>query len=292
MVFELPKAKYVIAVSGGVDSVVLLHMLATGNYDSQFVVAHFDHGIRAESAQDAEFVAGLAEKYDLLFVSDRAELGPNASEDQARTSRYSFLRRTLKQVNAHAIITAHHQDDLLETILLHVQRGTGRAGLTPMQTQDILRPLLYVPKKDILQYATDNNLKWREDSTNQNYEYARNKMRSLLTNTDPVILQQLLDIHKNMVGVNQNIDAQLKDIYNYVVDNNQIVRSRFVQLPYIAQLELMYTWFKKNGVPNIQKKLISTAVIAAKTYGLHKKMSLDGSHELASQKNTIQILQK
>ncbi len=292
MVFELPKGKYVIAVSGGVDSVVLLHMLATGNYDSQFVVAHFDHGIRPESVQDAQLVEQLAKSQGLQFVVGRAKLGAEASEDQARRARYDFLRSTLKQANAVAIITAHHQDDLLETILLHVQRGTGRAGLTPMQSTDILRPLLYVTKKQILQYAQGNKLAWHDDPTNQDTKYARNKIRAQLAAANPAIGQQLLAIHKKMLPTNADIQQELQVIYDYAVKNNEIVRARLVQLPYAVQKEIVYLWLKTNGVQNIQKLLVQNTVMACKTYLPSKKMSLGKNIQLACDQKHIKILQK
>lgn len=291
MVFELPKGKYIVAVSGGVDSVVLLDMLASSPQGSEFVVAHFDHGMRTDSKQDAEFVEQLAKKYDLEFITERAELGKSASEDQARVARYNFLRQAQKQHNAIAIITAHHQDDLLETMMLHVQRGTGRAGLTPMNAHGVVRPLLYTSKKQILLYAQQHKLQWHEDHTNKNQKYARNKIRALLA-ANQNSAQQLLNIHKTMLPINATIEELLLDVYNYAVLDNQIIRARFVQLPYAAQCELIYMWLKKNGVQNVQKRLVQNAVIACKTYAPHKKMSLGKNADLLSQQKLIKILQK
>jgi tRNA(Ile)-lysidine synthase len=129
MDISVEPGRYVIAVSGGVDSVALLHAL-TKRPALDMIVAHFDHGIRPESAQDAAFVRTLAESYGLPFVTDRVELGPDASEASARQARYSFLRTLQRQYDATSIITAHHQDDLLETAIINLLRGTGRRGLT------------------------------------------------------------------------------------------------------------------------------------------------------------------
>src|SRR5437764_343012 len=128
----LPKpGKYVVAVSGGVDSVALLDMLARSD-DLKLVVAHFDHGIRKDSAKDRKFVEDLAKNYDLPFVYEEGHLGSGTSEAVARGARYDFLHRVKKSHGAQAIITAHHQDDVLETAIINLLRGTGRKGLTSL----------------------------------------------------------------------------------------------------------------------------------------------------------------
>ena len=171
------KHKYVVAVSGGVDSVVLLHQLWRLQ-PSSLIVAHFDHGIRNDSADDAAFVEQLAAAYHLPFETKREELGGDASEEQARTRRYAFLRQVAQKHQA-TIVTAHHGDDVLETIVINIMRGTGWRGLAVLDS-DIVRPLLAVTKKDILEYALEHGLEWQQDSTNQSLEYMRNKIRAQL----------------------------------------------------------------------------------------------------------------
>src|SRR5689334_6585659 len=113
---------YVVAVSGGVDSMALLHML-NSRPDLKLTVAHFDHGIRDDSAQDLLLVEKVAKSYGRPFVFKAGRLGPDASEAGARTARYRFLRQVLRDCGAKAIITGHHQDDLLETAILNMLRG-------------------------------------------------------------------------------------------------------------------------------------------------------------------------
>src|SRR3990172_5722177 len=131
---DIKLGTYVVAVSGGVDSVVLLHLLvqkgqrAEGRGQSKynFIVAHFDHGIREDSKLDRELVQELAKKYNLPFVYNQGNLGPKASEATARDARYAFLNKVKDSVSAQAIITAHHQDDVLETAIINLLRGTNR----------------------------------------------------------------------------------------------------------------------------------------------------------------------
>lgn len=165
----------VIAVSGGVDSIALLHMLSKQFPDERFIVAHFDHGIRDDSSADALFVRQLAEKYNYEFVMRREELGAKASEELARSRRYDFLR-TVTERNNTSLIAAHHLDDLVETVAINFTRGTGWRGLTPFGAA-VERPLLHMTKADILDYAMRHKLEWREDSTNSQDVYLRNRLR-------------------------------------------------------------------------------------------------------------------
>lgn len=168
--------KAIVAVSGGVDSVVLLHMLVNQNVYDEVVVAHFDHGIRSDSAEDAQFVKRLAEDYGLAYVTKREELGVNASEDVARVHRYNFLRNVARENHA-VIVTAHHADDIVETIAINLIRGTGWRGLAVLDSLDVDRPLLEYRKHDLYEYAKVNQLTWREDSTNESMKYLRNRLR-------------------------------------------------------------------------------------------------------------------
>lgn len=197
--------KYIVAVSGGVDSVVLLDMLAKLP-DLELVVAHFDHGIRNDSAKDAEFVAGLANEYNLKFESKREELGAQASEDLARTRRYKFLRELAGKHHA-LVATAHHEDDVIETIALNLIRGTGWRGLAVLDS-DIWRPLTNMTKAEIIQYAEQHDLKWREDSTNVSDKYLRNRIRKQTIKLDEDTKRQILALWLHQKHLKHLIDEE------------------------------------------------------------------------------------
>lgn len=226
-------AKYIVAVSGGVDSVALLDMLYKTD-QHQLVVAHFDHGIRPDSADDAHLVADLAEKYDLPFVSERAELGPDASEEKARDYRYSFLREVAKAHSAR-IVTAHHADDVVETIALNLTRGTGWRGLAVLDS-DIVRPLLHVNKEFLVQYAKANNLKWHEDSTNSSDKYTRNRLRRRLADIDQETKTKLLNLRDEQVALKKQIEHELASL---VGDGPQYDRYFFINLPKESAIECL-----------------------------------------------------
>lgn len=204
--------KYVLAVSGGVDSVVLLDMLVKKG-DNELIVAHFDHGIRDDSKSDAIFVAELAEKYGLPFETKREELGPNASEEKARDRRYEFLRAVAKKYDA-KLVTAHHSDDVIESIAINLTRGTGWRGLAVLDS-DILRPLLYITKSEIITYAKKNKLKWREDSTNAGDDYLRNRIRRKIIGLDDDTKRQLLGLWSEQKSLKNTIDSEVKRILGH-----------------------------------------------------------------------------
>ena len=201
---------YLVAVSGGVDSVVLLDLLA--QTDHQLTVAHVDHGIREDSAADARFVEALAAHYSLPFVCHEACLGAGASEERARDVRYEFLFREASRLNA-TILTAQHLDDLVETVALNFERGTGWRGLAVMAREGIWRPFLQVPKSVLYTYALHHRLEWVEDSTNRTMIYQRNRIRARLSGQNTVSLREAVHakwIHQ--LKLRRSIDDEVSSL--------------------------------------------------------------------------------
>ena len=261
----LPKAgRYVLAVSGGVDSVVLLDILSRQG-GLELVVAHFDHGIRADSADDRRFVEKLASTYDLPYEYTEGRLGPKASEAAARKARYDFLGRLQKEQKALAIITAHHQDDVLETAIINILRGTGRKGLTALRSrEDVIRPLLKVPKSELITYAKDRDLRWHEDPTNADLSYLRNYVRhKLLTRFSSADRQQLVDILTKLTITNKELDSAIQDLL-VRQPAGQLDRQWFNQLPHAAAREVMAGWLRAGGAPGFDRKTLERLVVSAK----------------------------
>ncbi|MGE0160137.1 MAG: tRNA lysidine(34) synthetase TilS [Gemmatimonadales bacterium] len=171
--------RWVVAVSGGLDSVVLLHLLRfAANERRDLVVAHFDHRMRPESAEDAQWVAGLAAGWGIECRLGEAGTPPG-SEAEAREARYRFLQTVTDDVGASLVVTAHHADDQAETVLFRALRGTGRAGLAgiPARRGLYFRPLLRFWRAELEAYARRARLSWRDDPTNSSLRYARNALR-------------------------------------------------------------------------------------------------------------------
>lgn len=238
--------KYLIAVSGGVDSVVLLDMLAKKH--ENILVAHFDHGIREDSKEDAIFVRQLAVKYGVKFFTKREELGANASEEKARRARYKFLRELSEKQNA-TIVTAHHLDDVVETIIINMVRGTGWRGLAVLNAEDIYRPLINFKKQEIINYAKQNNLKWREDSTNSLNVYMRNIVRHKidLNNEQKNELQIL---HQEQIRLAKEIKSEVTSLLKSIKNDNKISRYFINSIDQASAYEIIRELTKGELTPN------------------------------------------
>jgi len=180
-----------VAVSGGADSVALLHVLANirEKLGIRLLVVHFDHCLRgAESDADAEFVAHLAQGLGLPFVLDREDVAAAAKqnkwnlEDAARRLRYAFFERVVRERQATRIAVAHTADDQAETVLAHLIRGTGPGGLAGIHpvAGAVVRPLLEIRREELRVYLRRHSQHWREDSTNLDEQRLRARVRARL----------------------------------------------------------------------------------------------------------------
>jgi tRNA(Ile)-lysidine synthase len=282
--------KYVIAVSGGVDSMVLLDVLRLVP-DVRLVIAHLDHGIRDDSKQDRLLVASMAKAYRLPFEYKQAQLGPEVSEADARAVRYDFLEAVRNGHNADAIITAHHQDDVLETALLNMLRGTGRKGLSSLRsTRMIMRPMLHISKQDIEAYAREHAIHWREDSTNQDERYLRNYVRrQLLTRLAADQKQQLADRLVEAASINQELDDLLLATVRSHLSPEGLDRRWFIGLPYDVSSEIMATWLRATNIRSFDKKAIARLVVGAKTALPGKRIDVITDNQLHVGKHYLQL---
>lgn len=183
-----PGARVLCAVSGGADSVCLLHLLKKWAETGAFSLycAHYDHQLRGElSTSDGAFVENLCGMWKIPFiwgsgdVAGAAKAARRGIEETARAMRYAFLEETAETLGCDRIATAHNADDNAETILLHLVRGTGLRGLTgiPPRRGKIVRPLLAVTRREIEDYLDRNGISHVEDASNQDPSYARNYLR-------------------------------------------------------------------------------------------------------------------
>ncbi|MBR9991214.1 MAG: tRNA lysidine(34) synthetase TilS, partial [Gemmatimonadetes bacterium] len=171
------RRKILVALSGGLDSVVLLHLLRFP-IRTELVAAHFDHAMRPDSALDASWVSGLCRAWDVGLETARAA-DPPESEATAREMRYAFLFAAAERLGADAVLTAHHADDQAETVLFRLARGTGLPGLAgiPVRRGILVRPLLAFTRAELEEYAAQYRLAWREDPGNRSLRFARNRIR-------------------------------------------------------------------------------------------------------------------
>ena len=233
---------YLVAVSGGVDSVVLLDVMAA-QATEPLIVAHVDHGIRGEaSAADARFVAALAARYGLPFVSTRLELGPNASEAP--------------------VVTAHHLDDLVETVVLNLVRGTGWRGLAVLNRPGVERPLLGWRKADIRAYALAHRLEWVEDETNASDRYTRNWLRRciqrLLTAEQAA---QITALRHRQLALRHTINDEVQ----HLLPQFAAERYGLIMIDEASAQELLGAMIMWAGAPRPTRPRLERAVLAIKT---------------------------
>lgn len=254
------RQKLLVAVSGGVDSVVLLDILVKSDrYD--LIVAHFDHGIRQDSAADARFVEGLAAQYGLSFVGKREELGSDASEERARSARYGFLFDEAKKLDA-TVATAHHLDDVVESIAINMVRGTGWRGLAVLGRAGVVRPLISKTKTEIRQYALNHRLEWVEDVTNADDKYLRNRLRKLISDRLVIAKKlQLAHLRNVQLGLKNLIDDECKSLLPSPVYS----RYFFTQLDMNSARELLRAAVIRSVRETSTRPQLDRALLAIKT---------------------------
>lgn len=231
---ELPflkDKKLLIAISGGIDSVVLTHLFYELEYSIS--LAHCNFRLRGkESDGDEAFVEDLAKKLDIPVFIKKFDTLQFASEEKlsvqlaARKLRYDWFNELLHQKQYDYLLTAHHADDAVETFLINLSRGTGLDGLTgiPKQNGKIIRPLLPFSREQIEKYAKEQNIDWREDSTNEETKYLRNKIRHkiipILKELNPNFLNGFSKTQDNLQGIRVIADDRIEEVSKDVISES------------------------------------------------------------------------
>lgn len=217
----------VVAVSGGMDSIVLLHMLVTRRDIVPFSihVATFDHGLRPESGDDVQFVVEQSIQWNVPYTTGAVnEALMGNIELSARQARYQFLARVAHEVGAGWVATAHHADDQAETILQHLIRGAGLRGLGGMQVASLLpyddglnifRPMLSMTRAQIEAYCHQHGLDYRHDMTNDDVTYTRNYIRHQ-------VMPMLETINPDVVGALNRLGETVRQDYQFLSDVAQV----------------------------------------------------------------------
>ena len=218
----------VIGVSGGPDSITLLHLLSRlSEIPSRAIVAHLDHGLRNNSQKDGRFVANISQDWGFSATIESQNIAEVASsnklsiEDAGRQARYTFFKRLADSNNIKLILVGHNADDQVETILMHFVRGTGMSGLSGMSTITpiarsmltvsnyeesdtvIGRPLLSTTRQEIQEYCLENNLNTVQDPSNNDNRYLRNRIRH-------EVVPILKDINPNLNLTTSHMSTVLK----------------------------------------------------------------------------------
>ncbi len=238
--------RVLLGVSGGPDSVALLSLIHNTNriYPpySEIFIAHLNHSIRdRESDEDEQFVNTLSEKYEITLIAEKRDIREIARErkmsleEAARDERYKFFESAAEKVGANVIAVGHNADDNAETILHRIIRGTGITGvsgirpkrkLTPISTINLIRPLLFTWRKEIIAYLKEMNLSYRADSTNIEKDKLRNRIRielipHLEENYNAKVKKSLVTLGETAVQNCDYLEAKAKALFNDVLMNRE-----------------------------------------------------------------------
>ena len=238
-----------LAVSGGVDSMVLLDVLlrTQRSHRGKLQVVTFDHGFRTESADEVVFVQTVCQNHNIPCIIQALHLEDGASkQERARVARQQFL---LSQDGV--IATAHHASDQAETILFRMLRGSGLDGLKGMSVQSDrwVKPLLMEFKEDILRYANERDVEWREDPSN--IASTRGTIRQLwnsLSTVHPKPEKTMANVSRMLSRDAECLDAIAVDSLSNVVNDNQIVLNRLFTLHPAIQARVLRRWLWQNGI--------------------------------------------
>jgi len=266
--FRFPRdARYLIGVSGGRDSVAMLHWLISLGY-KKLIVCHLNHQLRGRSSDaDARFVQELAAKYQVDFERGAANVRALAKkkkmsiETAAREARYSFFAKAAKRHRCHTMFLAHHADDLVETFLLNLIRGAGLTGLAGMREVStrhfdgvdltIVRPLLSVWRNDIDKYVRECHLRFREDATNKNLAATRNRIRNRVIPYLEKILGR--NIRQNIWRTAMIAAEEEKWIDNEALDftNPHLSLPGLRALPVALQRRAIMKWLRTQNISEV-----------------------------------------
>lgn len=256
----------VLAVSGGIDSMVLLDSFRG---DSEVVVAHFNHGTRVSAKDDAEFVARKAREYGFDFVLGEAKLGENVSEEVARRERYRFLRQV---AGDGVIVTAHHREDVIESVIINLFRGTGWRGLAVMSREGVSRPMIKVSRAEIYRQAAERGICFRQDPTNVEDGYLRNRVRERLAVVPGEWREKVSELRERQVEIKREVDKIIGEI---LPGDRVYQREWFRDLDEGVAMEILRAGLLRAGV-RATRVQIREFLEAIKTYAPEKKFNLPG----------------
>ncbi|MBR3146438.1 MAG: tRNA lysidine(34) synthetase TilS [Bacilli bacterium] len=245
--------KIVIGCSTGPDSMALLDMLlkVRNKYNLSIIVAHVNHNVRKESYEEAEFIKKYCEENNLVCESMVIEdYGDDNFHNEARNIRYNFFENLVHKYEANYLMTAHHGDDLIETILMRMVRGSNLSGylgfksVVNMDGYYIVRPLIYYTKAELEEYDRENNVKYYIDSSNSKDKYTRNRYRKYVL---PFLKEEEKDVHlkflkfsNTLLEAGKFIDKARDRALNRVTENDKIVIDKFLLEDSYIQREILY----------------------------------------------------
>lgn len=294
-----PGSTIVIGLSGGPDSVFLLHYLANLRQAKELtlIAAHLDHGWRAESAKDAQFCQEMANKYQISFIirylkDDGASFKYNGSkEEMGRKARRAFFEQVAKEHHAQAIALAHHADDQMETFFLRLIRGASLTGLTGMKPKDglYIRPLLEISKQEILDYLHEHQIPYVIDASNQSDEYLRNRIRNhvipVLKSCDERFEKNFAATHAKLIETEEFLQEQSQKSHG-----DQLNIEHLLQLHPVLRNRILINWLIAHKVPFTPSQGLLDEIVRFVENSKSDSHTLYGKWQIVKRDNKITLL--
>ncbi len=264
---EIPNDQtIVLAISGGPDSMALFNLLMEISETKKFrlVCAHVNHKVRSESDEEEKKLREFFQNKNVIFESTQIDIEINDNfHNEARKIRYDFFNDVLNKYNSNFLLTAHHGDDLLETILMRIVRGSTLKGYAGFKTKSksnniaIIRPLIKLEKQDILNYCEKHEILFFNDSSNEKDDYFRNRIRKriipILKSENPKIVMNTLKFSDEVNDANDFIEGIAKKEYENVVENNILKIKKFNELHSVIKKQVLRIYLLNNYGDNINK---------------------------------------
>lgn len=244
----------VLGISGGPDSMVLLHIFndIKKELDLKLVCAHVNHNLRKESAEEKEFIEKYCANHGIIFEYYKIEnYGEDNFHNEARSIRYKYFEDLIKKYNAKFLVTAHHGDDLMETILMRIARGSTLKGysgfekIVDREFYQILRPLITKTKDEIAKFAKDNKIEFRIDKSNFKEVYTRNRYRKYVLpffkNEDPNVHKKFLKFSETLLEYNDFINKEMRNVLKKVEKKGKIQLEEFNKIDPLLKSKIIYS---------------------------------------------------
>ena len=257
---------------------------------ADIVVAHIDHGTRKSSAEDADFVRQKCQELGVKFYETKLGLGKGVSEELARKKRYEFLK-TIQEKGGGTLCTAHHLDDVLESIAINLIRGTGWRGLTPFYGNELVRPFIIAKmwKRDVLKFAGEQKICFRQDPTNHETNYLRNRVREKMAALDETTRADTIKLFEKQNDLRRKIEKLVTGLARQtVVGKNFHKKEIFLTADEKVALEVLRETCLMHGY-SLTRKQLADFLSAIKTYAPHKKFNLPKDHFVTILKNYFEF---
>ena len=264
--------KIAIACSGGPDSMCLLDLLMKEFNHNQIICIHINHNIRQESKIEEEYIKKYCDENNIMLELKTLH-ETDISEENLRNKRYEFFKNIIKKYNLKLLFMAHHNDDLIETVLMRITRGSNLKGYLGFEKEmtvnnfTIVRPLVEKSKEEIIKYNQENKIKFFTDLSNNDVNYTRNKIRHkvlpILKEINPNLKQSILNYNNELQEVNNYINKRVDKLYeeevnNYQMNLTEILKEEDLIIKKIIEKYLSFLY--KDNINMITKKHVNNII--------------------------------